>query len=198
MGNALALLGCVGIVVGFVALIRGRMGWARIGSRKAAAFAILGSVLALVVGAVIAAPAPSRVAQPSAGTAPADTSPGPATSIQATTAPTPGSQLSEPPGTPLAATSTPPTSALPSSGSTRVLLRATAAPSSIAVTVVAADVQQAGERRAVALLAALPVRGREPLTGYSRRSSGKPGPTTTTTNWAATAATPATTFSGGT
>lgn len=57
MWNLLALVGLAGVIVAVVALIRGRVRWAWIGSRKVAAGVLGGSFLVFVTGAAFAAPA---------------------------------------------------------------------------------------------------------------------------------------------
>ena len=175
MGNALALIGCVGIIIGVIALIRGRLGWARIRSRKVAAIAIAGSVVALAVGATIVAPARPAVAQPLTGPPPVASStsrtgaPGSATTNTPPTPTTAGDPSSAPVSTPPPVVTAPPTTA---QSTTARAPRRPAPVSTAAVTAVAADVQQAGARRAVAVLATLAIRGRAPMTGYSRAQFG--------------------------
>ena len=175
MGNALALIGCVGIIIGLIALIRGRMGWARIHSRRVAAIAVAGSVVALVVGATIAAPSRRAVAQPVTAPAAAASSARPVFSAGSATPNPPPVQTTASSGSSTGTlTHQPPVTSTQSApgSSTTVQTPGPVARSAAAVTAIAADVQQAGARRAVDVLATLAVKGRAPLTGYSRAQFG--------------------------
>lgn len=97
VGGALVFIGFVGFCFGVVAWIRGRIGWARINSRKTAAFVVGGSVAVFAAGgALLSKPAPTS--RPTAGPAAARSSSSvatpttsAATSFAASAAPTPTS-----------------------------------------------------------------------------------------------------------
>lgn len=62
MSDLLIFLGLVGTVVALWGLVRGRVGWARLSSRKVAALALAGSFASIVVGGALADP-PSKIVE---------------------------------------------------------------------------------------------------------------------------------------
>jgi Excalibur calcium-binding domain len=100
VGNLLALLGVVGLVVSLVGLVRGHVGWARLASRKASAVALLGSLVVTGIGAELSPQQTTRANSPAV--------PSPSA---ATFSPTPGpsSVPASSPSTPSAGTSPTPT-----------------------------------------------------------------------------------------
>jgi hypothetical protein len=56
MSVLLILIGFAGVVVALVAVVRGRLGWARITSRKVAVLALVGAFAVFVTGTALAAP----------------------------------------------------------------------------------------------------------------------------------------------
>jgi hypothetical protein len=91
-GGAIGLLGLFALVVGVIALVRGRVGWARLGSRAAGGAALGAALVLIIIGGVAAPPttptsvtvvAPSKTkpAAPSTGLS--------TTSAATTTRPTP-------------------------------------------------------------------------------------------------------------
>jgi len=170
MGNALALIGCLGIVIGVLALIRGRMIWARIHSRKVAAVATAGCVGVFIIGAVMAAPPrPSPVVPPAASAAVSP--PLPTVPTSTTPVPTTDAGVATPQPAATRQSSEARTATAPQRSTTKPSVPPMA-PSSAAVTVVPADAQQAGGGRAVTVLATLKVKGQAPKTGYSRAHFG--------------------------
>ncbi|MGN6523363.1 MAG: GmrSD restriction endonuclease domain-containing protein [Actinomycetes bacterium] len=151
MSTLVVLVGVVGLCVSVVALARGHLAWARLGSRRQALVALLGSLVVLAVGGS-QVPAPVSPASARAVTVPV------ATSAPATTA-----------------ASSPTTPAVPSSDSTPAAVAPSATLASTATRSPRATpfVGSSTRSRAIGLLATLPVKGRAPKTGYSREQFGQ-------------------------
>ena len=131
------------LVVAVVALIRGRVRWARLRGRASAGIAVAAALgLFAVGGATADPPADAPVAAPSASTStpsPSRTAPSPSTSSTPTPTPTP----------------------------------TTTAAASPSATKPAASPETAGKGTALAAVASLTVKGRAPKTGYSRDAFGQ-------------------------
>jgi len=99
-GGAIGLLGLFALVVGVIALVRGRVGWARLGSRAAGGAALGAALVLIIIGGVAApptTPTPVTVVAPSK-TKPAAPSTGLSTTSAATTTrPTPTTASTTPP-----------------------------------------------------------------------------------------------------
>jgi len=65
----LVLLGLLGMGLGLSGVVLGRIAWARMGSRKAAALVLAGGFVVLVIGGALAAPQPGTATTPSAPSA---------------------------------------------------------------------------------------------------------------------------------
>ncbi len=131
MGNVLAVAGLFGVVVGVIALIRGRMNWTRIHSRRVAAMA------------------------------PTSTAPETSSAADTTTSLTPSTPTSTATTTTASPTPTPTTSSSPTPTVTSVSMLP---PPPLGVVVDDAD----SANVALKELATLLVKGRAPMTGYSR------------------------------
>ncbi|MGO4603655.1 HNH endonuclease family protein [Terrabacter sp. 2YAF2] len=143
IGGALLFAGMFAFFVAIVALIRGQVRWAHLPSRAAAAVALVGALVAVSVGGALS-PSPASVptSQTVLPAAPAPATPLPATD-SATTEPATAS----------------PTSTI-----------ATASPSP--TDPVTAAIGQARPGTALAGLGTLTVKGRGPMTGYTREAFG--------------------------
>lgn len=94
VGTLLGVVGFVGVLVGLFALVRGRLGWARVRTRKQAGMLLTAAVVVLITGALVSAPpTTTTLASTAVTTSPVD----PPTSEPAT--PT----ASPPPATPTSA-----------------------------------------------------------------------------------------------
>lgn len=142
VGGVLFLAGLFAFVVAVVALVRGRVGWAHLSTRAAGAVALVGAVVAVAVGGAVMPPAAPTSATVTEATPVAPT----ASSTAAAT--TPGSATS--------------TVAVPAASAS------TTPPSTPATDPVASAIAGARPGTALALVATLPLKGRGPMTGYSR------------------------------
>ena len=155
VSGAASSLGLYLLVVALVALARGRVRWARLGSRAAGGAALGAALVAMTVGAV-AAPA----------TPPTSLAAGPTPTV-AIPSPTPPTQAT-------GRTSATPSVAAAPSTTTTADVSPSKAPATVTPTVdpVAAAVAQAHRGTALAAVAALTVKGRGPMTGYDRALFG--------------------------
>lgn len=145
----LILSGSYLLVVALVALIRGRVGWARLRSRAAGGVACAVAMAFAFVGAATADQATTRAASPSTSQDP------PSSPVRTAASPSP-SPTPTPTPTP-SATATPSATPTPTASPTR----SAAVPST------------AAEGTALAAIARLEVKGRAPKTGYSRDQFGQ-------------------------
>jgi hypothetical protein len=145
VGGVLLLAGLFAFVVAVVAMVRGRVRWAHLPTRAAGAVALVGAIVAVAVGTAV-----SPQTTPTAATVTETTTTAPPTSssVAATTpAASASANMTVPPTT---ASQTPPTDP------------------------VASAIADAKPGTALALVATLTVKGRGPMTGYSRAEFGPP------------------------
>jgi hypothetical protein len=95
VSGLLIFVGLVVFVVGLVGLIRGRLGWARIATRKTAAAVVAGGFVLMVVGGALA-PKPKVTTPPAAEKAPVTPSAAPSQSPSPSLSPSPGRASSVP------------------------------------------------------------------------------------------------------
>jgi len=142
IGGALLFAGMFAFVVALVALIRGQVRWAHLPSRAAGAVALVGALVAVSVGGALS---------PSPASAPTSQTVLPAAPAPASSPPTDSA-------------TTEPAAASPTSTT------ATASPSP--TDPVTAAIGQARPGTALAALGTLTVKGRGPMTGYTREAFG--------------------------
>ncbi|GAB3436524.1 hypothetical protein GCM10027517_06750 [Phycicoccus ginsengisoli] len=140
--GALVLTGAYVLVVAVVALLRGRVGWARLRSRPAGGVALAAALALLVAGGATAPTSSVPTAAHPTGSPTTSTSPGPSPTVAPAAAPAVPSSTPVPARTAMTATS--PASTSP----------------------------PARPGTALALLGTLTVKGRGPMTGYARDQFG--------------------------
>jgi hypothetical protein len=152
--GALLALGMLVLVLGLVALAVGRLRWARIGGRRTAGLvAGAGLVVAVAAGAVLPAPQHPAAAAPAPSVSPAPAS------LAADEAAVETAEAA------MADAEAAATSATPDVGDTAML-------GSSAADATVARAATASPASALAALATIPVKGRAPMTGYSRDQFG--------------------------
>lgn len=161
VSGLLILSGLFVLIVGVIALVRGRVGWARLRSRAAAGTTLGTAIVLLVAGSVVADPGPpaAPVTAPSTSSVPQRTpsstaAPSPSTTAAATPSRSSSSATPSPSTAPAVA-------AAPDVTATPVRKPAATSPG------------QAAHGTALAGVAVLTVKGRAPKTGYSRDAFGQ-------------------------
>jgi len=166
LSGAAVMLGLFLLIVAGLALIRGQVAWARLGSRAAGGAALAAALGFMTVGAVTAppiSPAPVIAAAPlSANSTRPSLSPDPSTPAESTVSiPTPATIANAP------------TTVAKSTPSTVAKSPTTVARSTPTVAPATAAVERAESGSALAAVAALTVKGRAPKTGYARSQFGQ-------------------------
>jgi len=167
------MLGLFALVVGIIALARGQVRWARLGSRSAGGAALGTALVLITVGAVASppnTPEPIKAVALAAAVSPT-TAISPTTAVAPAAPPTTAVAPAAPPTTP--ATTSPivsATSVAPAAAATVAAPVATATPT---IDPFVAAVAQAHRGTALAAVARLTVKGRAPKTGYSRSQFGQ-------------------------
>ncbi len=77
MGAVLVLLGFAALIISLVALVKGRLGWARIQDRRTGAKVLGGSLAALLVGGLLTPASATSPAVPASSVPPTTSSPTP-------------------------------------------------------------------------------------------------------------------------